>query len=113
MTRRRIAAIALTLSLVLAAPGELWIHEAFGTNTPWDTPEFVQVCGRRYDLGGIPGDPATIYTLYAQATVFDMPIPMPEVSPIPGEPNWGGCPLQVVLKRKAGDLVYGHIQGGP
>lgn len=68
---------------------------------------------RRYDQGGILRNPDTTYTFYVRPTVFDLPIPMPEVSPIPGVADWGGCPLQVVLERRDDVVVYAFIQGGP
>jgi hypothetical protein len=111
--RRRLIFLALIPIVILGAAAAFWIHDAFGINVPWDTPDFFSLCGRRYDQGGALRNPDATYTFWIRTTVFDLPIPMPEVSPIPGVADWGGCPLQVVLKRKDGDIVYAFIQGGP
>ena len=113
MTRRRALLLLVTAVSVLGSGTELWIHTNFGINTPWDTPRHLPVCGRRYDQGPPLRDPQTTYTFYVHPTVFDLPVPIPDVSPIPGVMNWGGCPLQVVLDTNHGEVVYGFIQGGP
>lgn len=113
MTRRRIVLLTLIPTLVLGAGSELWIHKTFGINTPWDTPDFFRVCGREYRQGGALRNPDTTYTFRRHPTAFDLPIPMPDVSPIPGVANWGGCPLQMVLERRGDAVVYAFIKGGP
>lgn len=113
MNRRRALLLALIPVVILGAVTELWIHATFGINVPWDTPDFFHVCGREYREGGALRDPETTCTFWLHPTVFDLPIPMPDVAPIPGRADWGGCPLQVVLERKDGDVVYAFIQGGP
>lgn len=114
MNRLGATILALAPLLPIAVGTELWIHETFGINLPCETPDHFHVCGREYRLGGPLGDPSRTYTFTARPTVFDLPIPMPDVAPIDGSMEWGGCPLQVLLERDEGDVeVYAFIQGGP
>jgi hypothetical protein len=112
--RRRALVVALIPVLVLGAAFEWWIHDAFGIEVPWDMPEHFHVCGREYERGGAFEDPDTFYTLFVHPTFFDLPIPMPDAAPDADHmDSWGGCPMQVVLKRKDRNVVYAFIQGGP
>ena len=89
------------------------MHAAFGIKVPWERPRFFHVCGREYRQGGELRDPATTYTFRIRPTVFELPIPMPDVAPIEGVLEWGGCPLQVLLELDDETVVYAFIQGGP
>ena len=103
--------VAVTVAALLT---ESWIHTKFGIILPWETPEHIHLCGREYEEGGprtFPDEDTPVTTL--RATIFDRPIPLPDVAPTDQGLPYGGCPVQVILHLSNRDVVYGFVQGGP
>ena len=109
-------AISLVLVAIAAVAGELWIRKTFGTWLPFVTPDRIDICGRRYDryeaAGEILGSDPYIATLHA--TLFDLPIPLPDLQPTRTSLPYAGCPARIDLVRGERRIAsYGPFQGGP
>jgi hypothetical protein len=114
--RRRLIAIILVLVAIPAVAGELWIRKTFGTWLPWVTPERINVCGRTYDRYNAGGEAlgADAYIATFDATLFDLPIPLPDLQPTRTSLPYAGCPARIDIVRGDGVIAsYGPFQGGP
>ena len=106
--------IAICICIVAITGGDLAIRKAFGVFLPWQIPERIDVCGRRYHPStlDLQADADTI-VVQLKATFFDLPIPLPDLEPTDSSRSYGGCPIE--LQLVIGDRVvgYGPPDGGP
>ena len=112
MRRRRI--LALVTALVLLVGADLWVRKTFGVFLPWQIPGRIDVCGRRYHPAErlLPTSPDTL-VVRIDATVFALPIPLPDLQPTNGRLPFAGCPFQLALVLKDRVIPYGPPEGGP
>lgn len=106
---RRILAL-LAVGAVLVGT-ELAIRWTFGVWLPWQEPTRIDLCERRYELATFVQQPTVdTHILEVQATLFALPIPVPEVHPPRSRLPYGGCPAQLHLL--VGDRVVPYDPGG-
>jgi hypothetical protein len=112
--RHFLVLMAMLVVVLIGLGTASWIHTAFGVILPWQTPKHINVCGRQYREGGLPfiAD-ADTRVLTLRATVFDLPIPLPDLEPTDSGLPYAGCPIQVVLVLRDRQVLYGPPQGGP
>lgn len=104
----------LFLATLAGIGAESWIHTKFGVILPWERPRHITVCGHQYDMGGNPSSPESgARVLMLDATVLNMPIPLPELRETDMGLPYGGCPAQVVVRIRDQSVLYGAVQGGP
>ena len=112
MTRR--LAIALFVVALVGVGADLWVRMTFGVFLPWQIPERIDVCGRRYHpsvpLSDLSGD---VVVIRIQATVGALPIPLPDLAPSRSSLPYAGGPIQLQLVVGDRVITYGPPEGGP
>jgi hypothetical protein len=106
--------IALLIIGIVGAGADLWVRKTFGVFLPWQIPERIDVCGRRYH----PSVPLTslsadVVVVRLHATVLALPIPLPDLAPTRSSLPYAGCPIQLELVIGDRVITYGPPEGGP
>ena len=105
----------LIIALVVFPGWTVWIHRTFGVELAWQAPKHIVVCDRRYKPVG--QEFLTLVrvgtVLDLRPTVFELPVPLPDLRPFDSGLPYGGCPAALVLHLARADLVYAPLEGGP
>jgi len=108
-----LALVGLSLAIAGTLFAGLLVHRAYGVNLPWERPRHLDLCEIRYDLVTDFPDVPAADTLHLAPTIFELPLPLPDVGrDQPGGP-YVRCPALVVLDLHDGPVEYAHVQGGP
>jgi hypothetical protein len=111
---RRKLAIAVLITGIVGVGADLWVRKTFGVFLPWQIPERIDVCGRRYHppvpLTNLSSD---VVVVRIHATVLALPIPLPDLAPIRSSLPYAGCPIQLQLVVGDRVIAYGPPEGGP
>jgi hypothetical protein len=112
--RAHVIPAAALLAIAAAICAAVWIHVTFGIIAPWQTPRHIDVCGHQYREGGSAfGPDSGARVLALDSTVFQLPIPLPDLHETDIGLPYGGCPAQVILRVGGLSIVYGFVEGGP
>lgn len=110
---RRLAIVLLVTGLI-GVGADLWVRKTFGVFLPWQLPERIDVCGRRYHPSvPLPDLSSDVVVVRIHVTFGALPIPLPDLAPTRSSLPYAGCPIQLELVVGDRIITYGPPEGGP
>ena len=111
--RRWFKLVGVSLAIVVVLQVGIAVHRAYGINLPWEVPRHLDLCERRYDDVAPFPVIAPSWMLTIEATLLNLPVPIPDVHPYDSHLPYAGCPGLVKLVIRGHDFYYAPMAGGP